>query len=261
MAQRNEVGRALGGGDRRDARDPQHVALFRVAGADERQRSRAASTMRPPARAMRRVTSLPPTSTMCACPPRVEVGKMGAADRLARASAPPEPARRARSSRRRLSCGPDACHVRGSVELDRAAGILAPSDAHPDRAAADRSPQSSRPPHRGNASPLLAVRSRRAARPNAPATAAPSSQAAARAASGRRPGRDAAGRPESSAPSDTVAARPRHQRSAGAHAARPRRLVAGRRSRPRRSARSARPSSARSARRAATCRTPRSTTT
>ena len=69
MAQRDELGGALRGLDRRDARDAQHVALCSRRRRGSARASRAASTMRPPARATRLVTSLAATSTMCACPP------------------------------------------------------------------------------------------------------------------------------------------------------------------------------------------------
>ncbi len=66
MRERDQLGRALGRLDRGDARDAENVAL---AGACRRGSAPvfpAASAIRPAARATRLVTSLPPTSTMCA---------------------------------------------------------------------------------------------------------------------------------------------------------------------------------------------------
>jgi hypothetical protein len=67
MAERNEIGRPLGGGDRRDPRDAKDVALF---ASPERMRASVAGciAIRPPARASRLVTPLSATSTMAACP-------------------------------------------------------------------------------------------------------------------------------------------------------------------------------------------------
>ena len=79
VAQRDEVGGALGGLDSGDPRDRERIPLRHLA-AQQRHDARRDSITRPVAVAVRTVTSLPETSTMRAAPVVVEVGE--AAHRL-----------------------------------------------------------------------------------------------------------------------------------------------------------------------------------
>ena len=69
MAQRHELGGALGALDRGDAGDAEHVALLRAAAGRSAPASPAASGSTPLARATRCVSALAATSTMWAWPP------------------------------------------------------------------------------------------------------------------------------------------------------------------------------------------------
>ncbi len=76
VAQRDQLRRALGGLDRGDARDPQHVALLRASRRRSARASPAASRCGPPAIATRFVTSLAADVDHVRLTRRVEMGKM-----------------------------------------------------------------------------------------------------------------------------------------------------------------------------------------
>ena len=112
MAQRDQVRRALGRLDRGDPRDPEHVALFRVARAHHRQRGRAHLDAAAGARDTFGYILVGDVDHV-RLPVRVEVGKMLIVGRFReRRTRGADDASPPRACRRSPLCRSGACHVR-----------------------------------------------------------------------------------------------------------------------------------------------------